>query len=379
MPDPLLYLKAMGTAAIVSVSIVLAMVATLAKSVGIRGKTHALGERGYATWLNSACVIGIGLGLAVGYGMVSLRLAWPPVNGLDRFLTITVPLALGIELIAGFQNVPRWIAWLLRMSLAATIPRILLHGSVYLSGATEGWTPWQTGTALVVCGALLAGVWSLLSWLSQRSPGTSIPLAICLPILCAGLTVMMAGYIKGGVAALPLVATLVATTIGARLMSNRSVAFTKFSAPAIVGVGVVGLFGLLFLGLFFGRLSTGCALAMLLSPLLSWVTEMPQLRHRKPWLVGSLRLVLVAIPLLVVLAAAKRDFDRDMAPLLGNTQASIFVTQSARPLEAVPLSGPRTLSAARRSNDGSSLPTYDRTSTLSGVGLPTSSEAARWR
>ena len=307
MPEPLLYLKAMGAAAIVSAIIVLAMVLA---------RRHAS-----TTWLNLSCILGIGLGLVVGHGAVSLRLAWPPVNGLDRFLTITVPLALAIELIAGFQKVPRWVAWLLRMSLAVTIPRILLHGSVYLSDSPEGWTPWQAGMSLAVCGALLAGVWSLLSWLSQRSPGVSIPLALSLPILCAGLTVMMAGYIKGGVAAFPLLATLVATTVAAKLMSKRSVVLNNFQTPAIVGIGVVGLFGLLFVGRFFGRLSTGHALAMLLSPLLCWVTEMPQLRHRKPWFVGSLRLVLVAIPLLVVLAAAKRDFDRKMAPLLGNTQA----------------------------------------------------------
>ena len=307
MPEPLLYLKAMGAAAIVSAIIVLAMVLA---------RRHAS-----TTWLNFSCILGIGLGIVVGYGVVSLRLVWPPVNGLDRFLTITVPLALSIELIAGFPNVPRWVAWLLRMSLAVTIPRILLHGSAYLSDSPEGWTPWQAGMSLAVCGALLAGVWSLLSRLSQRSPGTSIPLALCLPILCAGLTVMMAGYIKGGVAAFPLLATLVATTVAARLMSKRSVALNNFRAPAIVGIGVVGLFGLLFVGRFFGRLSTDYALAMLLSPLLCWVTEITQLRHWKPWLLGTLRLVLVAIPLLVVLAAAKRDFDRKMAPLLGNTQA----------------------------------------------------------
>ncbi len=63
-----------------------------------------------------------------------------------------------------------------------------------------------------------------------------------------------------------------------------------YATPAILGIGVVGLFGLLFIGRFFGRLSTGCALTMLLAPLLCWVTEMPLLRHRKPWLVGSLRL-----------------------------------------------------------------------------------------
>jgi len=298
-----MYLKAMGAAAMVSAMFVLAM-------AGVR--------RGSATWLNSACVLGMGLGLAFGYYVLSLRLAWPPVNGLDRFLTIVVPAALGIELIAGFQCVPRWVAWMLRMSLAATIPRILLHGSVYLSGSGNDWNLWQAGTALAVCGALLAGLWGLLSWLSQRSPGVSIPLALYLSAQCAGLTVMMAGYIKGGAAAFPLAATLVATTIAARQITKRS------GAPAILGIGVVGLFSLLFIGRFFGRLSTGCALAMLLAPLLCWTTETPLLRHRKPWLVGSLRLVLVAIPLVVVLAVAKRDFDRDMAPLLGEVQPSAF-------------------------------------------------------
>lgn len=310
MPEPLLYLKAMGATAIVSTLIVLAMV---------MARRHAS-----TTWLNSSCVLGIGLGLVVGYSVLSLRLAWPPAKGLDRFLTITVPLVLGIELFAGFQNVPRWFAWLLRMSLAATIPRLLLHGSVYLSDSPEGWTQWQTGAALLACGALLAGVWSLLSWLSRRSPGISTPLALCPPILCAGVTVMMAGYIKGGVAAFPLLATLVATTIVARLMRKRSGTLTNFSVPAIVGVGVVGLFGLLFLGHFFGRLSTGSALTMFLSPLLCWATELLQLRHQKPWLVGTLRLMLVAIPLLIVLATAKRDFDRNMAPLLGKIPATTF-------------------------------------------------------
>ncbi|MBC8116905.1 MAG: hypothetical protein H7062_21120 [Candidatus Saccharimonas sp.] len=326
MPEPLLYLKAMGAAAIVSAMFVLAM-------VGMRRPAST-------AWLNSACVLGIGLGLAVGCYVLSLRLGWPPANGLDRFLTIVVPAVLGIELIAGFQCVPRWVAWFLRMSLAATIPRILLHGSIYLSGSGNDWTLWQIGTAQVLSGASLAGAWALLSWLSQRSPGVSILLALSLTTQCAGLTVMMAGYIKGGAVAFPLAATLVATTIGARLITKRSGAPSNFGVSAILGIGVVGLFGLLFIGRVFGRLSTGCALVLLLAPLLCWVTETPLLRHRKPWLVGSLRLVLVAIPLVVVLAVAKRDFDRDMAPLLGKIPASTFrLHREDRAEVAMPVGG----------------------------------------
>ncbi len=311
MPEPLLYVKAMGAAAIASAIIVLAM-------VGMRHARRA--------WLNAACVAGIGLGLAVGYHVLSLQVAWPPLNGLDRFLTIVIPAALVIELIAGLPRLPRSVGWLLRMSLAATIPRILLHGSVYLSDSGD-WALWQAGTALAICGAMLAGLWILLSRLSDRCPGVSIPFALCLTTQCAGVTVMMAGYIKGGAAALPLVATLLATTIVARLITSRSATSANDDAPVILGMGVVGLFALLFIGRFFGRISTGVALTMLLAPLLCWVTEMPLLRHRKPWLVGSFRLLLVAIPLLVVLVAAKRDFDRVMAPLLGKLKPSILEFQ----------------------------------------------------
>ena len=69
----------------------------------------------------------MGLGLALGGHVLGLRLVWPPVNGLDRLLMIVIPMALGVELTAGFECVPQWVAWLLRMSLAATIPRALLH------------------------------------------------------------------------------------------------------------------------------------------------------------------------------------------------------------------------------------------------------------
>lgn len=304
MPEPVLYLESLGAAAIVSALCVLAMTAVPRPVNTAR--------------LNSACVLGMGLGIAVGNYVLSLRLGWPPANGLDRFVIVVIPAALGVELIAGFQRVPPSAGWFLRISLAAAIPRILLHASIYMDGSDNGWNAWQAGTALAACGALLAGVWGLLHWLAWRSrSGVSISLALVLATLCAAATVMMAGYIKGGAAALPLAATLAATTVAARLTAKRL-------APAIIGVGIVELFGVLFIGRFFGRLSTGSALAMLLAPLLCWATEIPLLRLRNPWLVGSLRLVLVAMPLLAVLAAAKRDFDRDMAPLLGNLHIQVM-------------------------------------------------------
>jgi hypothetical protein len=297
MPEPLLYAKAIAAAALAAALFLLATLGSRREST---------------TWLNSVCVMAIGFGLLIGYYLLSLNLAWPPAGALDRLLTIVIPTALAVELIAGIQRTPRSLAWLLRLSLAAMVSRILLHGSVYLSD----WSRLHSGAAMLVFAVLLSGTWILLSRLYECSPGVSIPLALCLTILSAGMTVMMAGYIKGGAAAVPLAATLVATTIAAMLITKRSGTNPQWNAVAIIGIGVVGLFGVLFIGRFFGRISTGDALTLLLAPLLCWVTEIPPLRGRKPWLVASLRIGLVGIPLVLVLAAARAEFSREMAPLL---------------------------------------------------------------
>jgi predicted MFS family arabinose efflux permease len=97
------------------------------------------------------------------------------------------------------------------------------------------------------------------------------------------------------------------------------------NVPALLGVGVVGLVSLLLIGRFFGRLSTVSALVLLVAPLACWATEIPLLRTRKKWIVELVRLVLVAIPLIVVLILAKQEFDREMAPLLTSSQSSTFL------------------------------------------------------
>jgi hypothetical protein len=307
MPDPLLYLRAVATAGVVCALAVLAIAAPR--------RLTGMGHRTGMGRLNAACVFGMGLGLMTGGHALGWRWPWPPAGGLDRLLICIVPAVLGIELLAGFERVPRPVGWALRVGLAVATPWILLHGSVYLSGDGGGWSAWRAVAALTAGGGMLAGVWGALAWLSRRTPGMSIPLAIGLSILCSGLTVMMAGYIKGGAAALPVAAVLVAATVAAWLAGRRT------DVPAIVGLGVAGLFGLLFVGRYFGRLSTGSALVMLLAPLLCWVSELSSLRGRKPWVVGAARIALVAIPLAVVLLFAWRVFERDMRPLLGSVQA----------------------------------------------------------
>lgn len=308
MPEPLLYWKAMGIAFASSAIVVLAML-SLRRSID-------------EPWLNVASIFGIGFGLVTGYAVLALNLSWPPRSGLDRLLIIVIPAVLAVELIAEFKRVPRLAAWLLRIGLSLATPRILLHGSVYFSTFSE-WTPWRANVTIVACGLLCALVWSLLSWLATRSGGLSISFSLCLAIQCSGAAVMLAGYIKGGAAAIPFVASLLGVTLAVRLVVKRSGDRVKieksarFVAAAIIGVGVISLFSLLFIGRFFGEVSTWPAITMLLAPLSCWTTELAALRNQKPWLVASVRLAFVAIPLLIVLHAAKQKFDHEMSPLLG--------------------------------------------------------------
>jgi hypothetical protein len=321
MPEPLLFLKSMGAAALASTVFVLAVVWTRSLVGAAQSSlTQSSSTPSPSTWLNSACVLATGFGLTVGCVVTSLQVAWPPASALDRFLTIVVPAVLGVELIAGFERVPRPVAWLFRMGLAAVVPRVLLHGSVYLNAAPGGRTAWESFAPLVLGGILLAGDWGLMFRLSRRGPGASIPLAFSLTMLSAGVTVMLAGYIKGGAAAFPLAGAIAATIVTAGMTANRSGTPVRSVLPAMLGIGVVGSFSLLFIGCFFGRLSTGCALVILLAPLLCGVMALPVLRDWNPWIAGSLGLVLVCIPLAVVLVQAKRNFDRDMGPLLGTIQ-----------------------------------------------------------
>src|SRR5947209_5099799 len=137
MHDPLLYVAAQGTAAFASAVFLLA-IGPLWKPVSI-------------VRFQAAAVVGIAGGLGAGYYVLQLHVTWPPLNGLDRFLTIVLPAALCVELAATISRVPRSLAWLMRFALAATMGRILLHNSVYVSGAEPQWSPMQATVALLTC------------------------------------------------------------------------------------------------------------------------------------------------------------------------------------------------------------------------------------
>ncbi|WP_442505640.1 hypothetical protein SH528x_004437 [Novipirellula sp. SH528] len=315
MPEPLLYVKSFAVALIASALFELVIT-----------KRHGAAT----TSLNLISTPAIGVGMAIGFMVMKLQWAWPPGSALDRFLTIILPAAICIQWIAAARRTPLWLTWLMRICLVAAVPRILMHQSVYLNESGE-WTLWQTYLAMIICSGLFGVVWLLMCRLSKRSSeAVSIPLSLCLSIQSAGVCVMLAGYIKGGAVAIPITAAVLGTAIAAGVMRKRGEVNIAFHSDALIGIAVVMLFSVLFFGHFFGRLTITNALAMMIAPTLCWVTEMRGIRQLSPWRVGAIRVAFVAIPLMIVLVAAKRDFDRSFAPLLKNNEKNEIQNRYAR-------------------------------------------------
>lgn len=287
MPDFILMAKGFFTAAIVAGLLLIA--------IARPGKNPS-------RWrLATVWVLGLGTGLCAGYGVLGEWPRWPPLEDRDRLLLVLLPLTLAAEFAAALVPVP-WLRWALRLIVAAVVAPVLLFNSVYLvdlSGPNSAeWTRGQAALILLVLASLLAGVWALLAQLEVSTSPRALSPVMVLVMLAAAVTVMLSGYLRGGLLALPLAGALAGTA---------AASYALPPSPNVrpgLGVGIVGLFAVLVLGRFFGSLPTGLALGLIVSPLLAWIAEIPSLRKLPPSARAAIRIaaVLLALALLVTLA-----------------------------------------------------------------------------
>jgi hypothetical protein len=272
-----------------------------------------------AAWplrLKIGWVLGLGAGIYAGCGVLGMVPRWPILEDRDRFLVVLLPLALAVEIMAAAAKRPRWLAPSLRLTLAGAAAPILLYNSVYLvdlSGPHSAeWPPLLAAVILLELAAALAALGELLVLLQAHTVDRPASAALALTTLAAGVTVMLSGYYQGGLMAMPLAG------------AGAGVTLASFAAPRLPnntsrppGVGVIGLFTVLVIGRFFGALPTDLALCLLFAPLLAWVPEGPGLRRLRPSLRGAMRLVLVAVPLILVVAKALARFNEASAARFG--------------------------------------------------------------
>jgi hypothetical protein len=254
-------------------------------------------------------VLGIGAAYYVGVWLLDLWPDPPPWDDQQRFLIILLPAALAVELVATLSGGRWWLAWPLRLAIAAGAARLLLHHTVYLEDLEETgsprWTPAQIRLTLAVLAALVLALWAGLAGLNWVAPGRSVLVSLALTCGGAAAVISHSRYASAGLLALPLAAGLLGAAAGSLVL--RALPGTVHA----LGVGVVGLFGLLVMGRYIAELTTTHALMLLGAPLLGWLPELPYVRRLPPWVRGVLRVVLTAVPVAIAVVQAAHPVAED--------------------------------------------------------------------
>ena len=263
-----------------------------------------------APWrLAGGWIGGLAAGIYAGCGLLGEWPRCPPTDDRHRFLVVLLPLALAVEAAAMLLPARRWIAWILRIALAAAAAPILLYNSSYLAdldgdgtGVAE-WSPPQAMLILSLSAALLAGVWGLFARLQARTSDRALSPVLIALALATALTVMLSGYFRGGLHALPMAGAIAGVTLASFAFPHQP------AASPTLGVGIVGIFSVVIIGRFYGALPTSLAIGLMLAPLLAWTAEIPRIRKLPVAACAAIRIAAVLAALLLIVTCAQIRFN----------------------------------------------------------------------
>ena len=284
MPDPITILWAMAAAGAVTALVLV---------IWSRLRNSAAAAVGWP--------LAVGLGFVAGAAMLGFRPRGVLATDQERFVLVVVPLAVAVE--SWIAITPRSVVQmaLARGMAAMSCGPLLLLGSVYLTGGGGGWSPAERVFFLFGLGIVILVPWLALASLQQRRPDSTILLTMAATSLAAGVTTMLSGYASAGQLALPLAATL-AVAAGVVLLAASP------RASGAVGVGWICLASLVFIGRFFGSLTTLHGVLLGIAPLISWLGEYRPLCLWPNWLRRLLPLTLVLLLLGMVVWQAQQRF-----------------------------------------------------------------------
>jgi hypothetical protein len=297
MTDPIVLIDATAAAAL------LAAVAVLLPRLLGRPQPHP-------SVVAVAAALGVGAAYALGAWVLGLRPNLNVAEDKDRLLALVLPAVLAVELVAAVPRFPWWLAWPLRMAVAAAAAPALLHGSTYITdlpGAPRQWAPDQAWQVLGGLAAALAAVWALLAWLARRAPGPATPLSLGLACGAAAATVKFSGSVSEGDLGVPLAGALIGVGLALLVLPGAR-------ARSAVGVGVVGLFSLLVVGVLFADLTLTNAALLFAAPLAGWLPELPYVRRLPAWVRGVAAVALVLLAASYPASQAEHKFREDTRP-----------------------------------------------------------------
>ena len=288
-----------------------------------------------------AVIVAFVWGVVAGLCMLRALPSLPPTTGLDRFLVILLPVALAIEAEAAAKCLGG--LWLTaeRGCVALLAVPVHHHASVWMEGGAPA-------VAILAAALFLWASWEGITEEVRASDDRVVAVVTSLTLVVAGLSIAMAGWLKGGLVALPLAGALagalVAEWSGARRSLERDGGGHGPSGlPGLTAAGLVALFGLVVVGRCFGRLGSAAALLIVMVPLLAAIPaaigrSLPVSAAGRGLRSALYRVLLALVLLAIVLWGAKTDFDKRMGRLLGGAfpAASRHAVSAGTELQAVP-------------------------------------------
>src|SRR5207245_3499316 len=162
--------------------------------------------------------------------------------------------------------------------------------SVYLKGTdSSGWSAAEATTWLVGLALALRAVWLVLIGGNGSVPHAAVPLI--LGVTASGATVMLAvfsAYANGSLLGLPLAGAMIGVSLAGLALARSP------GGEGVIGVGIVGLFGLLVVGRFFATLTTLHAGLLFLAPTAYWLVAFPRFDRFRPRLRATIAVALTA-------------------------------------------------------------------------------------
>jgi hypothetical protein len=266
------------------------------------------GKRASARRVSLGWLLGLAAGFYAGSAVLDQWPRWPAREDRDRLLVVLLPLVLAVESLAALFPAPRHV-WAARVGVALAAAPILLFQTVYLadlSGPNSAqWQPGEAVLTLSALAAMLLGVWSMLARLESRTSAAETSAMLVCGALAAGITVMLSGYYRGGALGFPLAGAMLGAALALACLPRAA------TRPDL-GVGLVGIFSLLVVGHYFGALDARLALGIWFAPLLSWAGELPGARRLRPAARSALRIGLVAVPMILIVLWAHARFTEAM-------------------------------------------------------------------
>jgi hypothetical protein len=229
--------------------------------------------------------LAIGGGYLAGHTAVLGLPPWPPLERVD-YLWYLTPLVLALGLVEALVRLPAVPRWGLRTLLWATVLVLLVLPQLKNDWQGSARVAWLAGL-----GAAGLVFWAALVPLAERLPRAELPLLLVALALGSGLVLFWSGSLSYAQLAGALGAAVGAAVLAAWWLP----------APLARGAGSVAavlFLALWLLGYFSAEMPASCAVLLLLSVPLAWLTQLPPLRQRlRPWQAILLRAVLVLLPI----------------------------------------------------------------------------------